>query len=73
MMCSAFDEKTEERRESRTRYLPGVPSDPSYPEHFEVRLVAKRGAVCWRKKPGFISNALVKRPSDWSRLASPRS
>lgn len=48
-------------RESRTRYLPGVPSDPSYPEHFEVRLVAKRGAVCWRKKPGFISNALVKR------------
>lgn len=48
-------------RPSHTRYLRGVATEPDYPEHFDVRLVAKRGSVSWKRKPGFISNALVKR------------
>lgn len=48
-------------RPSTTRYRRGVPSEPDYPEHFDVRLVAKRGAVCWKRKSGYISGALVKR------------
>ena len=48
-------------RQSKTRYLPGVQSEPEYPEGFHVRRVAKRGAVSWRRKQGFISQALVQR------------
>ena len=47
-------------RESRARFVRGLPAEATYPEGFEVRLVGKRGGITWRDKPVFISNALSK-------------
>lgn len=46
---------------STVRFDPKKAVEHVYPEHFLVRVVAKRGAVSWRGIPGQMSHAFVKR------------
>lgn len=44
---------------SPVRFIKGRPTEPDYPDDFDVRLASKRGGITWRNKPVFISHAVA--------------